>query len=50
MKCRIHQCDKSAISQTIFIGLPLPIRIDDMCLEHGKKYAEGERLLVEFVR
>lgn len=50
MKCCISSCEKDAISQIIFIGLPLPIKVENMCMEHGKKYAEGERFLVEFVR
>lgn len=50
MRCSIPGCNKDAISQTIFIGLPLPIKIDNMCIEHGKRHAEGEKFLVEFVR
>lgn len=50
MKCSISGCDKDAISQMIFIGLPLPIKIENMCIDHGKIYAKGEKFLVEFVR
>lgn len=49
MKCHIKGCNEDAISQLLFVGLPLPIKEDRFCNMHGKEYEKGERLLVEFL-
>lgn len=49
-KCIIEECDEDAVSQLLFVGLPLPIKEDRFCLKHGKEYQKGEKFLVYFVR
>lgn len=50
MKCHVKNCNENAISQLLFVGLPLPIKENRFCAKHGRKYQEGDRFLVDFVR
>lgn len=50
MKCHIEDCNEDAISQLLFLGLPLPIKENRFCIKHGKEYGKRERFLVDFVR
>lgn len=49
MKCLVEECKEHAVSQLLFVGIPLPIKEDRFCLKHGREYEKGERFLVDFV-
>lgn len=50
MRCDIEDCNEDAISQLLYVGLPLPIKENRFCIKHGKEYEKGEKFLVNFVR
>ncbi len=50
MRCDVEGCSEDAVSQLLYVGLPLPIKENRFCMKHGKEHEKGEKFLVNFVR